>query len=489
MSCTENLQHASSEIASSIRRTSDALISMDKQLEESQEQKNAPENSNTEIYDDKNAEALPLELKEANAIVLVSRNTLTLPEILVRLEAITGLAHILYLGPSQVRHTRPKDESMDYFSKPTGSDLEHTGASGGLAELAHAIKPNLAGSLEEVLDEISRHFDVGWRYVQGRIELRQYIIRSYHIHALPNRSEATQTVGNTISNISLDLTEEIPQSIAGIAGRDAIITYGGGTGTLIVNTRPGDQLRVAEFINELNRNLGHQIAFDITVLTVAASEASGFGSNLILTGTPNSDTKIQWSSNNVVANPSQTVNVGIISGNVHFDAIITALNKRGNVSVETRTGATTSNNRIVPIQVVRETAYAERVEASPDANGVIHTTINPGSLTTGFEMVFFPRMLNKSEVMLNYSIKLSELNELAEFTSDRQSIQLPRVSTTLFEQQAILSNGETLVLAGFERDRTISDRNGILFLGGKNTATVERIATVILIRSRILVRV
>ena len=150
---------------------------------------------------------------------------------------------------------------------------------------------------------------------------------------------------------------------------------------------------------------------------------------------------------------------------------------------------TAANNRMVPIQVVSETAYARKVEAVPGQQGETRTSIEPGTLTTGFEMNLLPRIQSNGSILLSYGIRLSDLNDLAEFTSDRQTIQLPRVSTTSFEQQAVVADKQTLVLMGFERDRRSRDRSdsGMLpFFGSRAASTSERISTVLMIRPTIL---
>ncbi|RMJ11748.1 hypothetical protein PHISP_08877, partial [Aspergillus sp. HF37] len=68
-------------------------------------------------------------------------------------------------------------------------------------------------------------------------------------------------------------------------------------------------------------------------------------------------------------------------------------------------------------------------------------------------MHIFPRILNNRELMVQYSVRLSELQALKSVGEGAALVQLPEVSTTSFEQQAVLENGQTLVLAGFERTR------------------------------------
>jgi len=108
-------------------------------------------------------------------------------------------------------------------------------------------------------------------------------------------------------------------------------------------------------------------------------------------------------------------------------------------------------------------------------------------------MFLLPRVLNTAEVMVEYSIELSDLNALETFGSAESAVQLPEVSRTSLSQQAILENGQTLVLAGFERRRVSTTRSkpgpvARLTGLGRDEATVDRVAQVIMITPRIIAR-
>ena len=70
--------------------------------------------------------------------------------------------------------------------------------------------------------------------------------------------------------------------------------------------------------------------------------------------------------------------------------------------------------------------------------------------------------------------------------------QLPQISETSMQQEAVLLNGQTLVLAGFERDSLEVNDSGatrrMFGIGGRKEATKERVATVIMIRPRLIDR-
>ncbi len=409
---------------------------------------------------------LPDRFAAADAIYLAVRQHPAIPDLLARLERMTGLPHIYFAGPGQV--LTPAGESP----APTADDLP-----------GHVY----AGSLAAVLDAITSRHDLEWRYRAGRVEVHEYVTRLHRLPVLPQQFSSSRTVGSVNVATSLDSAREIIESITAIAGPGVDLAYAGGTGMLMVKARPSAQQLIADHLGHIEGDLEQQLAFDIHVLTVADTEARGAGTrfNLDLLGR---ETRIRWAGDTALVKPTETVNVGITRSDFVLDLLVEALDRHGKVTVETRTGATTSNNQMIPIQVVRETAYVKQVNTTPDADGTLQTSIEPGSLITGFEMQLYPRVLAGGRVLLNYSIKLSELDRLDDFNTPASSIQLPSVSTTAFEQQAILGHGETLVLAGFERDRTAVDTSRGLFLVSKDTRSVDHVATVILIRARILGR-
>ena len=420
-----------------------------------------------------NRARLPERLREARAIRYASAGPVKITEALARLSDLSNVPHVLLAGPD--------GKPVRFGTAEDGTGLAPLG-------LEHPVHADFDGSLPEILDQIASQFGLAWRYDNGRVVLRQFLTGRYRLAALPAQSSFSSSVGKTSSTGSVNLPGEITDALTLIAGDGARLTFGEASGILTVIARPAAQRRVAEYVRELNEFLSRQVAFDVNVLSVTHRHADQFAFGFDLFAGSLKDDWVLLSASQPQA-AGGIVNVGVVSGNVGLELLMAALDRHGDVSVETRTGATTSNNQIVPIQVVNQTAYAKSIKSVSGSGGETGTTIEPGTLTTGFEMQLLPRILQTGDILLRYSIKLSDLNELAEFTSDKQTIQLPRLSTTSFEQQAILGNDETLVLMGFERDRKSIDRpgNGILAgLSGIRSGTeTERISTVLTIRPRI----
>ena len=420
-----------------------------------------------------NRNQLPAEFRQGNLVRYASSNPVSLTECLAKLSKLTNIHHQIQVGPEA--------ETLNNNLKGANLDLAQYG-------LNQSIQADFNDSLAVILDQIANQFDLSWQYKNEQIVFQQYLTGRYSLAILPTQSAFANSIGNTNSTGSIDLPVEIKSAISMLAGDSSQVSFGDASGILTVVARPRAHQRIAEYVHQLNTFLNQQVALDVNVLSVSHNhdEHVSVGFDLLV-GSPKDDW-FRWSTRQ----PKQTggnVNVGIVTGDVDLNLLITALNRQGEVSVETRTGATTSNNQVVPIQVVNQTAYAKSIQTVTSNNGGSGQTIEPGTLKTGFEMLLLPRILPSGEILLRYSIKLSDLNELAEFTSDNQTIQLPRLSTTSFEQQAILADNETLVLMGFERDRRSLEQpgKGILaaFSGVQNGTTTERISTVLTIQPRI----
>lgn len=82
-------------------------------------------------------------------------------------------------------------------------------------------------------------------------------------------------------------------------------------------------------------------------------------------------------------------------------------------------------------------------------------------------MTVIPHILDRRRVLLQYSINLSNLDELTEFTTSDLTVQLPKTSTRAFSQRSTMQLGQTLVLAGFQdQAQQLSKSLGLLNFGG-----------------------
>jgi type II secretory pathway component GspD/PulD (secretin) len=430
-----------------------------------------------EVIDLKSSDRLPASAETATSVVLISRDPLRLADIAARLSDITKIQHSVELGPNGTEVEAGAD----------GAAVASTSRAGTLA-----IRPSLRGSLSSVLDKVGSAFDVEWTYQDGRVVFRDYVTRQYQLSAMPVTSSMGFSAVETTSASSLDMWDELEDGLENVAGPNSQLSIGQGTGILTVTALLSDQERVRDYVATMNQTMGQQIAFDVNVLTITAQDAENYGLDLESVAFGDSVT-VDWTGGQRLPDPVGSVNVGIISGNFSLDAVVTALSTRRNVSIETRAGATTTNFQMIPVEVVDETNYVSEVDVEIDDNGNAVQSITTDTIVTGFQMQLLPRVLNSKEILLRYSLNLSDLVALETFNSSDNSVQLPQVTRSKFEQQVILKNGQTLVLSGFERQRTETDRKGVgspnfLGLGGVEKGEIRRASNIVFITPRLLSR-
>jgi hypothetical protein len=428
---------------------------------------------------------LPARLQTANAVQLVSRDPLTLSEVAARLADMTDVPHLIATGPEA-----SVASGVDPTPRPGETGAPLSARSGGVT-----MRPSLRGPLSEVLDRVAAGYEVEWSYEGGRVVFRDFVTRQYQIAAMPGTQSASNRIGSDQMTVdsghSSDVWADIRTAIEGLLGGRGSLALSPATGSVTVTARPGDQARIAEYVRKANQSHGQQIAFDVNVLTVTLSGEKSLGIDLdavLRRGLG----EVAWSGSEPSASSIGRVNIGLSRPNFDFDMAIRALSRQGKVSVETRTGATTTNNRMTPIEVVDQQAYLREisiVQGTESSNTRILRSAD--KVTTGFQMQILPRVLNNREIMVQYAIRLSDLKGIQTFGDGSDAIQLPEISTTAFEQQSILENNQTLIMAGFERSRTSATSTRSLAglaAGGGRRGSEERVATVVMITPRILSR-
>ncbi len=187
---------------------------------------------------------------------------------------------------------------------------------------------------------------------------------------------------------------------------------------------------------------------------------------------------------------SGTVDSGTILNSVQgaLSSTLTASKGIRRVSTVHSGSLVTLSDQPAPLQVSRQIAYLERISSSGgDAASV---SLEPGTIDVGLFMTVLPRIVENDRILMRLSIAITDADRnFRTFGTGDLEIELPEVDTTGFLQNAVVSNGETMVLAGFEKTINSLDNNtnpvGLLF-GGTKATNRGREVLVLLINSRIL---
>jgi type IVB pilus formation R64 PilN family outer membrane protein len=405
----------------------------------------------------------------------------------------------------------------------TVSQIANSNSISDVGGSGNAMPLNYSGKLSGLLNMMSSNFNITWSYKGGKIVIESVVTRSFDIPALPiiaslsfdltSKSETT-TSGDSggassssgqqaTTKSATDIYKDLQAAIGTLAGanRSSIDTM---TGVVTITADPATADRVGNYIKELNQRLSKQIAISVKVYNVALNDQEDFDLDVkaIFTeaGKYGVDIGTGVASGGIV--PAATggasgIGWALLNTSSKWNgsnALVSALSKRGDVSVVTTASVTTVNGVPVPLQVGSLRDYVKKVTTTISDSGS-QTQIEPGSVTAGFNLHLVPRVDRSGDLLLQYGINISELTGSQDgfdtFETGGQTVQLRRMNQRNFIQQARIPNGNTLVLAGFEQVRSSANKSGlgpsqIPFLGGKSTVAMQREIVVIAITPTIL---
>jgi type IVB pilus formation R64 PilN family outer membrane protein len=377
------------------------------------------------------------------------------------------------------------------------------------------------GKLEGLLDEIASTLGLSWRYQHAVITLYYLDSRTFQIYAIPSKIEMSSTIHSGIdvglggndsaskgsgqssqrTGVSLksDMLEDIYRSL------QSMLTPGVGqlsrspsTGGVTVTDTPAVLDHIAHYIDYENRTITKQVLLNIKVLAIELHDEHQLGINWNLLYNPTHSGRsllggLELSPGNQSSIGNATIFKLLGSGKLgQSEWLLNALAKQGKVSTITSPSVTTLNLQPVPVQVATQKSYLARTETTQKAKGDITLTLTPGMITHGFNMHLLPFVMADDQLLLQYTINLSELIDTKNFgIKGKAEIQLPEINSRLFSQKVKLHSGDTLVLSGFEQIHQQADRKGTgspsnWLLGGGVRAHQKRSLIVLMITPTVL---
>jgi len=257
--------------------------------------------------------------------------------------------------------------------------------------------------------------------------------------------------------------------------------------------------RVDAFVRDFNALATRQVALDIRIYSVEMSNSDGMS--------------IRW--NAVFDSMGPGVDVDIGGGGVGIEnatnftfendrpgsswdgtkLFVDALSRQGRVTEVTSYSTTVLSGKPQSVQIGDQTTYLANASQTVVPNVGVQRALTPGSVSTGFALHMVPTVVRGDEVLLSMAIDLSTLRELREVGNIEQgaALEAPNVSQRQLTQDAKLSSGETLVLAGLEQENLRDDRSGVgdasfSLLGGSRQAGKRRNTLVMLVTPRVINR-
>lgn len=347
-----------------------------------------------------------------------------------------------------------------------------------------------SGPLDELVSRLAAQNGYDWVNEGGKVRIFKYLTRTYSIAALPGTQETesalksdaspggddssgggaggtqaastnfkANTENSTEFKASVKFWSELENELTTIVGEQGKFAISSSRGRVTVTASRQILSRVENFLVGMNSDLVRQVVFHVRIMNVTIDNSDRFGLNVV--GNLFNEDK----NSGFVFSQTRDIGQGLAGMNGSFGIIDptsrfsgsslvwSSLSDRGDVAVINSSSITTLNHVPAPVQVVTSSAYLQSVEQTVTSGDLSSTSLNPGNVTTGFTLKLLPNIFSNGQIMVQYSLTLSDLLALEVFgTGDGQNqIQLPQISSTAFIQHSLVRSGQTIVLAGFER--------------------------------------
>lgn len=353
-------------------------------------------------------------------------------------------------------------------------------------------------------------------------------------------ADGSSTSTSLESTIEADFWTEIEESITAMIPETAKMTVSKANGTVTVTASPYTLQRVAQYVRSMNEKLSRQVAISVKVLQVTLADEEQMGLNMnLITSALSSRLGFNIATTTALTAASgttDTLTMGLIqplnctageqcnwdAGSTSkmweklwtpnwkltevtegentvykwvpdtdnpvstSNAVIDAISKQGATSLMTSATVTTLNNKVAPVQVSTETSYIASSSTTVGEGGIMEITQETDTVNAGFTMEVLPRILDHGRLLLMFTMTITELTNLETVTSGNAMTQLPTVETRGFVQEVAMVSGSTLILSGFEKVQSSTQRTkGVT--GMRKAAEKDRNILVVLLTPEVLI--
>ncbi|WP_218212123.1 hypothetical protein [Salmonella enterica] len=458
---------------------------------------------------------LPSYFETNRGVTLVSGLPLTLSEILNLINKATKIpiVNLISANADTNNSALSQPSSAGVIASQLSQAVGQGGVTNTIAQLSHSlsepdnIQVNYTGPLSSFLNQLASHFDISWRYTGGKIVVSNMEIRTFTITTLPMRFTGSNQVSTSGGSgggsgqqslsisMNMDFWSDLQKNLKIIIGSNGSFNTSTSTSSVTVKTTPSNMVQVENYITKINNELARQVTINVAVYSVEVTDTSNLAlslSGILKQGGRELGT---LSSSAFAAGGLPTLTAYFNGdGSDNNEALLSALDKAGKVSIVTSASVTTMSGQPTPLQVGGNRTYVSEIGTTMN-NVSTQSTVSTSSISSGFSMNILPRVLDNGQVLLQYGINISSLvgahNGFDEVTAAGTTIQLPDVQQRSFVQSSLLQNGNTLVLAGYEQQRNETADSGVgdpnfKALGGSRAGSHEKTLVVICITPRVL---
>jgi len=392
-----------------------------------------------------------------------------------------------------------------------------------------SIQMKWSGSFEGYLNHLTDLLGLSWEYREGVVVIERFRTDFFEVAVLEgessyqmglNASDQVQSSskdgGSSNSNASADIKESgksdvmksimagIDQIIRPVPGSSAVLSAG--SGRIAVTTTKETMTKVRQFVRAENESMSRQaqIQFDIYSVRRTEGDEQGVNWNAVLSAVGH---------NVSAALNTPALALDAAAGNLGFTilrgldtqtsarwggsgAVLKLLNEYGSATQHRPISLLGLNRQWMRKASLNNKAYvSETTPGAASSVGAGAPGLKTSTITTGDRYLAQAYILDSNNVVLKFSVGLSSLIEIVDFTSgtgvNQQRVQTPETSSIIDQATVSLKAGQVLAITGLSRivtstkTRTLTEGSPV-GLGGSKALVREREDFLILVRPTIL---
>jgi type IVB pilus formation R64 PilN family outer membrane protein len=400
--------------------------------------------------------------------------------------------------------------TAEWITKVTGIPVEiNANTAGPVQASVKDIPLDFRGPLSKFLDLVALKTGTSWEFEEGRIHLYRFKTRVFELKGFagsksvstsfsssgaPASGEGSGTSGASVSlSQSQSLSMNFMQSLK--ADIDSMLSTGGKAilnepaGTLTVTDRPSVLKQAERIIAEQNRRASRTVHLRVEVIQIADSGNSevGFDVRSVITSSNGKLRLIGSSPNSMegaagslgafvlgtsasVSRPTQATQGAIGDAWGAFQGtglFIQALEATAKIASRNSVNAFTINSQPVPVTLATSESFVESIGATTSQTAVT-TTVTQKTVNTGVFLQMLPRILDSNQMLLQYTVDLSELESFDVSTIGGGTIKSPRIPRRSTTQTVLIRPGESILLSHMASENARSSDSGGLFGFGRS---------------------
>lgn len=370
-------------------------------------------------------------------------------------------------------------------------------------------------ALADILDQVSAHLGVMWRYQQGRIEFFRTQTRVFNVRALALDAQADASLGlgrsqskegfesassTRLSTGEQDAMKTVRARIEPFLSRAGLLVAESGASSSIVVTDTPDVLdRIAEYIEYENRAMTRRVRLIFEEITVSVNDhaEAGLDWNLVFSSARVAAALVMpgVEAGRVAGSLGAGVAQGPFAGS---EAVVRALGEVGQLVRRSSVPMLTMNRRPVTHAVRTTFSYIDRVETTsiPGGAGLAlpAVSVSQKEETVGSLLTLVPDAQEDGQILLSIAYDNTVAQPLKSVTFGDKANPLQLQQLTIdgngTVQQLAIQPGQPLVVSGFDRHQEESTERRLnpgmpAILGGSNQVSSQRLTTVLVITAQV----